>query len=175
MELFRFTPEAQKFADTWNLAKAKSCGYSLQSMSSEMYSSKILGEILYDAEATDFSLRFDREFFSNNYNNIIDAHEDLGMFNTYEYLIKGALGQRTQVTFEVPKGGHLIINISEIGDKTKTITQNGDDLLVKNQSGTKEDLLLKATTSEYTLNQVIKMIESINVAGVFIEIKFVRS
>lgn len=175
MELFRFTPEAQKFAETWHLAKAKSSGFDLQSMNDEMYSSKILGDMLYGANATDFSLRFDKEFFSDNFNNIIDAHESLGMFNTYDYLIKGALGQKTEVTFEVPKPGHLIINVAEIGGKTKTITHGGDDLLAKSQSGTKEDLLLKFTTSEYALNQVIKMIESINVAGVFIEIKFIRS
>lgn len=175
MELFRFTPEAKTFSELWHKAKARSSGFALQDMNETAYSSKILGEVIYDSNATDFSLRFDREFFSSNMNNIIDAHENLGMFNTYEYLIKGALGPNTNVTFEVPKGGHLIINIAEVGDKAQSLTQSGESLLVKNSAGLKENLLFKATTSEFTLNQVIKMIESINVAGVFIEIKFIRS
>lgn len=175
MELFRFTPEAKTFSELWHKAKAKSSGFALQDMNETAYSSKILGEVIYDSNATDFSLRFDREFFSTNMNNIIDAHEDLGMFNTYEYLIKGALGPNTSVTFEVPNPGYLIINIAEVGDKTQALTQSGERLLVKSNTGSKDSLLFKATTSEFTLNQVVKMVESISVAGVFVEIKFIRS
>lgn len=171
--LFRRSIESDKFLKVWEAAKNKNTGLSLLDMDKKAYGSKILGYTLYDANATDFQLRFDREFFAENYDGIIDSHETLATYETIIYLIKAALGQNTVVNFETPSPAHLIININEPSVLSEFTTLEGDRVMAKNQAGTLDELMLKSTTSQYTLNQVETMLKSIEGAGVYVEYNFI--
>lgn len=172
--LFRKSIESDKFLKVWEAAKNKNTGLSLLEMDNKAYGSKALGYALYDAEATDFQLRFDREFFAENYNGIIDSHETLATYETIIYLIKAALGQNTIVNFETPSPAHLIININEPSVLVEFATLTGDQVMATNQAGTLDELMLKAATSPYTLNQVVTMLKSIEGAGVYVEYNFIK-
>lgn len=172
--LFRSSDGGQKFLDVWNKAKSKNTGFALVEMNKNCYGSKILGYTLADAEATDFQLRFDRDFFAENYDEIIDSHETLATYDTIIFLIKAALGNGTVVTFEAPESAHLIINIQERSELANFVTVSGDKIMAKNQSGGLDFLMFKSTASEYTLNQVKSMLKSIEGAGVFVEYNFIK-
>lgn len=171
-ELLRYTPEAEKFESVWMKTKTANHGRDLRNMKAQTFGSKILGETLYDANATDFYLLFDRDFFIENYDRIIDAHENLGTFETYIFLIKASLGQDTQVTFESPSAGHLKIYIVEASEVHEMVTQSGDDVEVKTESAGAASLGLKASTSIHTTNQVESMLKSIEAGGIFVEYFF---
>ncbi|AUR98984.1 hypothetical protein NVP1259O_22 [Vibrio phage 1.259.O._10N.286.48.F4] len=169
--LFRNSIEGGRFLNVWNAAKSANSGVSLHDMDQESYGSKILGYTLADANATDFALRFDREFFAANYDRIIDSHETLGTMNTIIYLAQAALGFDAVVTLESPNPAHLIIHIQEPSKLGNAATLVGEQIITK--SGDK--LMFKATTSEYTLNQVETMLRSIEAAGVYIEYNFIEA
>lgn len=171
-QLFRYTPEAESFHRVFLKSKGATAGKSLIDFKADTYGSKALGYALYDSEATDFYLRFDRDFFSENYNGIIDAHEYLGTFETYLYLIRAALGQQTVVSFDTPSAGHLIINISEFSILKNAVTISGDQIIAINETGGEDELQFDATTSIYTISQVKTMLESIEAGGVFVEYNF---
>lgn len=171
--LFRNSEESGKFLNVWEAAKNKNTGLALLDMDKSAYGSKVLGYALYDANATDFQLRFDRDFFAENYDGIIDSHETLATFETIIYLIKAALGQSTVINFESPNPAHLIININEPSVLSEFATLTGDQVMATNQAGTLDELMLKSTTSQYTLNQVETMLKSIEGAGVYVEYNFI--
>lgn len=169
--LFRQSEGGQRFLNVWNHAKSLNTGYALVDMNDTVYGSQAFGYALHDAEATDFQLRFDRDFFSLNYDQIIDSHETLATYDTIIYLIKAALGQNTVISFETPLSGYLIVNIQEPSVNVNAATLAGN--LIKTKT-TLDQLMWKATTSEYTLNQVKTMLESIELAGVYVEYNFIK-
>lgn len=171
-ELLRYTPEAERFESAWMEAKTKNQGSDLRKMKSQTFGSRVLGETLYDSNATDFYLLFDRDFFIDNYERIIDAHERLGTFETYIFLIKAALGEDTQVTFESPNAGHLKIYIVEASEVREMVTQSDDEVTVKTEGAVISNLGLRASTSIYTTNQVKAMLQSLEASGVFVEYFF---
>jgi hypothetical protein len=168
--LFRNSIEGGRFLNVWNAAKSANSGVALYDMDQESYGSKILGYTLADANATDFALRFDREFFATNYDRIIDSHETLGTMDTIIYLIQAAMTTGTIVTLESPNPAHLIIHIQEPSSLGNAFTLTGDQVITKSS----DKLMFKATTSEYTLNQVKTMLRSIEAAGVFVEYDFIK-
>lgn len=172
--LFRNSEGGAKFLKVWDAAKAKNSGFALIDMNQKGYGSKVLGYALADAGATDFQLRFDREFFSDNYDKIIDSHETLGTYDTIIFLIKAALGRGTTVTFESPLPAHLIVNIQEASVLSNFATKSGDQVMAMDGASGLNYLMFKSTTSEYTLNQVETMLKSIEASGVFIGYKFIK-
>lgn len=172
--LFRKSDDGQKFLNIWNVAKSKISGAALYKMNDKCYGSEVLGYALADAGATDFEIRFDRDFFAKNYNQIIDSHETLGTYDTIEFLVRAALGSGTVVTFDSPAPAHLIINIQEPSSLANALTIAGDKIMAKDGAGGLNYLMFKATTSEYTLNQVKTMLKSIEASGVFIEYNFIE-
>lgn len=172
--LFRKSEGGQRFLNVWNDAKSRNQGFALFDMDKKVCGSKVLGYTLADTSATDFQLRFDREFFAENYDQIINSHETLATYETLIFLIKAALGAETVVTFESPNPAHLIVNIQEPSNLARMKTIGGDTVMAKDGAGALNYLMLKATTSQYTLNQVEMMLKSIEAAGVFVEYNFIK-
>lgn len=174
-QLFRDTEFNVKF-DAWvsrnkNLQSAMAWRFS-----DEITTSKMYGEFIWDNDLSDIAPFFSREYFANNFPAIIAAFEVAGTFESYLTIIRSALGDSTAVTFSSPNPSHLIIGIAQpTGIETMgSYTQNALLDTIPDQVQYGESVLAFArNVTGLTINETVKLIELLNVNGVFVEVNFV--
>ena len=136
--------------------------------------SKAFGEFVYDNKLFDLSEFFSREYFSNNFPAIISAISRAGTFEAYIEIITSALGE-SNVTFEVPSASHLIIRM----DIPTSIYNFGAwhnyekvDIIPSQTQYPNGLLSFRHSTAPLTVNETLKLIEMLNVNGIFVEVIF---
>ena len=136
--------------------------------------SKAFGEFVYDNELFDLAEFFSRDYFSVNFPAIISAIGRAGTFEAYIEIITSALGE-SNVTFEVPSASHLIIRM----DIPTSIYNFGAwhnyekvDIIPNQTQHPNSVLSFRHSTAPLTVNETLKLIEMLNVNGVFVEVIF---
>jgi hypothetical protein len=136
--------------------------------------SQYFGEFLYDNQLSDLAEFFTREYWIRNFPAIISALSKAGTFEAYIEIITSALGE-TNVTFENPNPSHLIIRL----DQPTAIYGFGAwhnlalaQLIPDQVQYPNSELAVGTSTAPLTVNETLKMIELLNVNGVFVEVIF---
>lgn len=197
-QLFKLNEENRKFFEIMKNAKAMTTSSDLVQMYNEVVGSRALGEVIFDNGFVDFGFEIGREFFVDNYLSIIEAMTKPITLPSYRILIKALLGEEVEVTFDIPKPGHLIVNVIEqmedFGLKSLageglmfTITTNNErGWAVRPDSGLMSragvgfafrkkyeyGVLLASTLSPYTIEQARNVLENLNTGGVYTEYNF---
>lgn len=138
--------------------------------------SKYFGYFIWDNEISDLAPFFSRDYFAENWSAIIGALAIAGTFEAYLLIIKSALGDDTLIVFESPDPSHLIINISEpTGDYTFTAyTENEFKTVIPDQiQYPNTELAFRKSLGDLTINETLKLIDLLNVNGVFVEVFFI--
>lgn len=197
-QLFKNNEENRRLFEVVKNAKAQNISLDAVLMYNEILGSKALGEVIFDNGLVDFGFDIDRNFFVNNYLAILDAMTKPIVMETHRILIKSLLGESVEVTFEIPKPGHLIVNIveqtSEFGLKSPNdiglmagvinatgkgwALRNGNGLEARSNAGfslrgrVNVGIKLSSAITEYTIEQARNVLENLTTEGVFTEFNF---
>jgi hypothetical protein len=136
--------------------------------------SKYFGYFIWDNNLSDLVPFFSREYFASNWTAIFDAFKVAGTFEAYILIIKSALGDDTQVTFEVPSASHLIIKITEPTGILQWSAYSNDEFKDVYPAPVEENktLVFSKALGDLTVNETLKLIELLNVNGIFVEVDF---
>lgn len=118
-ELFKNDDDCNFFHQIILQSKNIVNGDELVKMFNGVLESQMIGQILYD-HALDLGFDIDRDFFVTHSAAILAAMQNAGCLPAYITLIKYLLGEETEITFEEPANGHLIVNIKE-----KVVSEDG--------------------------------------------------
>lgn len=118
-ELFKNDDECNFFHNIILEAKDIVNGDELVKMLNGVLESEMIGQVLYD-HALDLGFDIDRDFFVTHSAAILAAMQNAGCLPAYITLIRYLLGEDTEIIFEQPAEGHLIVNIKE-----KVISEDG--------------------------------------------------
>lgn len=197
-QLFKSNEENRRLLEVVKNAKAQNISLDSVSMYKEILGSRSLGEVIFDNGLVDFGFDIDREFFVNNYLAILDAMTKPIVMETHRILIKSLLGENVEVTFEIPKPGHLIVNVIEqtsdfglkspdgygltastIGPNSKGwALRSGDGLKARSGAGfsfrgrVNVGVKLSSAITDYTIEQARNVLENLTTEGVFTEFNF---
>ncbi|MCH7370035.1 hypothetical protein [Aeromonas sp. MR16] len=135
--------------------------------------SQHFGRFLWDNQLFDLARFFSRVYWSKNYEAIIAAMKIAGTYEAYIIVVNSALGDGL-ITFDNPSPGHLIITVKAgdvfrpwsvaLADGTMTSLHTGGS----NYDG--KLLTLVDSAAQLTFQETIKLIELLNVSGMFVEI-----
>lgn len=135
-------------------------------------SSQFFGEFLWDNNAFDLARFFSRDYWSKNYRAILEAMRIAGTYESFLVVLRSALGDAVEVTFEVPNPSHLIIraNPAEYLHQWEALQPSGlrEDIYGMH-NGELQPLEFSDPSAGLQLNETIKLIEHLNVNGLFIE------
>lgn len=175
VQLFRDREFSIRF-DRW-IAQLKNLQSAfLWNFNDNIASSKTFGEFIYDNNLSDLVPFFSREYFSNNWTAIISAFEVAGTFECYLIVIRSAIGEGTIVNFEVPSESHLIINITNptgLNQWSAYSSQELKDVIPDQIQYPDSTLVFQQSISNLTINEMLKLIELLNVNGVYVEVNLV--
>ncbi len=197
-QLFKNNEENRRLFEVVKNAKAQNISLGAVLMYNEIVGSKVLGEVIFDNGLVDFGFDIDRDFFVNNYLAILEAMTKPIVMETHRILIKSLLGESVEVTFEIPKPGHLIVNIieqiSEFGLKSPDgiglmvgatapngkgwVLRSGNGLETRSNTGfsfrgrVNFGIKLSSAITEYTIEQARNVLENLTTEGVFTEFNF---
>jgi hypothetical protein len=136
--------------------------------------SPYFGEFLYDNGLSDLAEFFTRDYWIANFPAIVSALSKAGTYEAYIEIINSALGD-ANVTFENPDPSHLIIRL----DQPTAIYGFGAwhnfeiaQLIPDQIQYPNSELVVGTSTAPLTVNETLKMIELLNVNGVFVEVIF---
>ena len=175
VQLFRYCDEFNERFSSWTARIKNLQGRNLARFFDTIAESKTYGYFIWDNNLSDLAQFFTREYFADNWTAILSAFRIAGTFEAYILVIQSALGASTTITFAVPEASHLIISIQEptgsfgwgawTAEQLQTVipdqTQYPDDVMIFQQSIT-----------GLTVSETVKLIELLNVNGVFVEIEF---
>lgn len=135
--------------------------------------SKHFGRFLWDNQLFDLSRFFSRRYWSKNYEAIIAAMKIAGTYEAYIIVVNSALGAG-QITFENPNPGHLIIRVSA-GDVIRpwSVVMRDGAVSTLQAAGSTYDgtnMALVDSGAQLTFQETVKLIELLNVSGIFVEI-----
>jgi len=134
--------------------------------------SAYFGAFIYDNQGVDISKYFSLDYFTNSFKGFIQALTVTGTYESYISIIKNSINI-SHITFENPDPSHLIIRL------TPTITNayfnafyksNLEKLHPDSVQYVDSDLIFKSTSIH--TRETVKMIELLNVNGVFVQIVF---
>ena len=174
IQLFRDTEYNQRF-DAWTARVKNLQGAMCWRMFDQFIASKTMGYFIWDNNLSDLAQYFTRDYFAENWPSIIAALEVAGTFEAYLLIIRSALGSGTEVEFQSPNPSHLIINIVNptgavnfAGYTNNALADIIPDQILYPDS----QLILQKSLAPLTINETVKMIELLNVNGVFVEVNF---
>lgn len=136
--------------------------------------SKHFGAFLWDSGLFDLAKFFSRRYWVINFEAIIKAMAIAGTHEAYIIVVNSAMGDG-KITFENPNPGHLIINViagdvshnwgvAMAGGEVEEIVAGGSDY-----DG--ENITFTDSTANITFQETVKLIELLNVNGMFVEVK----
>lgn len=136
--------------------------------------SKDFGEFLWDNKLFDLAEFFSRRYWSDNYEAIIHAMEIAGTYEAIITVVESAMGSGI-VTFQNPEPSHLIVNIAPdtvnqpwFGVNTD---QSREQMIGYDESEASNfDYYFADNRSPLSFQETVKLIELLNVNGVFLEI-----
>ncbi|CAH1521252.1 hypothetical protein THF1D04_10727 [Vibrio owensii] len=171
-QLFRDDESSNFFYDVTLDAKQKVIIEELVKMNREMIGSKSFGYLLYDNDAFPVLTGLDRDFFAENYMAIIEAMQRAGVYESYTIVIEQVIGDGVGIEYSSPRPRHLVINIFNVDSyQTKLITPSNLWITTPSNFG----LLVPQPTSDYTLNQLTKVLQILsNPSGTYLEITFIE-
>ena len=175
IQLFRDREYSERF-DAWTARVKNLQAANLWRFNDEIATSKMFGYFLWDNNLSDLVPFFSREYFGENWSAIIAAFEVAGTFEAYLIVIRSAIGNDTVVTFSVPSESHLIIGIEQPTGNFVWGSEKAGELLdtIPDQIQYPETtLIFKRSISNLTINEMLKLIELLNVNGVFVEVNFI--
>jgi hypothetical protein len=160
------------FADVYQKAKNSVSGKALVGMDSQVIGSKILGDTLESTDLVQLGFTLQPDFFSRHYQDIFAALKSAGTFESYVTLIRALLGEKTEVTFEIPKAGHLKINVIEEVELRGLMTKQNDG------GGMIDDtqprgVLIATATSHWAIQQILLALQNLQPNGIFVEYNLV--
>lgn len=136
--------------------------------------SKMFGEFIWDNDLSDLAPFFTRDYWSNNYEAIINALEDAGTYQAFTTIIESALGSGS-VIFEVSSTSHLRITIYP-----ETVSRSWGFVNKDGNTGTlgpagphyaPQDVLVFADSiAQLKIQETVKLVELLSVNGIFVEI-----
>lgn len=197
-QLFKNNEENRRLFEVVKNAKAQNISLDAVLMYGEIVGSRALGEVIFDNGLVDFGFDIDRDFFVNNYLAILEVMTKPIVMKTHRILIKSLLGETVEVTFEIPKPGHLIVNVIEqtsefglespdsIGLMAGVINATGKGWALRNGNGIETrsnvgfslrgrvnvGIKLSSAITEYTIEQARNVLENLTTEGVFTEFNF---
>lgn len=176
-QLFKDDAENKLFYSIMQKAKDRILIQDLILMNKDIIGSKALGYVLYDSNVLDVGFEIDREFFATHYVSIFEAMAANGVRESWITLIKALLGEKTEITFEIPNPGHLRINIKEdTENSTYGLAFEDHDHVVgalAKTAGSQVGIKMRSVGSNYTINQARNVLENLVVDGVFTEFNLV--
>ncbi|UKA23395.1 hypothetical protein IHC92_20805 [Photobacterium damselae subsp. damselae] len=175
-QLFKDDAENKLFYSIMQKAKDRILIQDLILMNKDIIGSKALGYVLYDSNVLDVGFEIDREFFATHYVSIFEAMAANGVRESWITLIKALLGEKTEITFEIPNPGHLRINIKEdIENSTYGLVFETDKPIgaLAQTAGLNSGIIMRTVGSNYTINQARNVLENLAVDGVFTEFNLV--
>ena len=137
--------------------------------------SKTFGYWIWDNNLSDLVPFFSREYFGANFPAIINAFDKAGTFQSYIVVIRSALGSGTVVTFESPDPSHLIITVGAATAVNTWGALHDNEIVpcIPDQVNyPSSEFAFEVSQQQLTINETIKLIELLNVNGVFIETNF---
>lgn len=177
VQLFRDTEYNQRF-DAWTARNKSFQAAHLLRMFDQLPTSKTFGEFIWDNNLSDLAEFFTRDFFADNWTAIVGALQIAGTYEAYLTIIRSALGEGTVISFDAPSPSHLIINIvNPTGEVTRqAYTENVFVDRIPDQTQY-PDTVRQAQTSiaPLTIKQTEKLIQLLNVNGVYVVVNFVSS
>jgi hypothetical protein len=135
--------------------------------------SPFFGAFVYDNELFDLAAFFSREYWVDNFPAILSAVQRAGTFDSYYQVIVSALGSNTEVVFDAPNPSHLIINITAPTGNAGFGAWHQEQLvgIIPEQiPNPDQGLAFARSLAPLTVNETIKMIDLLNVNGVFVEV-----
>lgn len=174
IQLFRDTEFCNRFDNWIKIVKNLQASYAWR-MFDQFQFSVGFGYFIYDNNLSDLTPYFSRDYFANNWTSILAAFEIAGTFEAYLLIIRSALGAETQVSFENPEPSHLIINIiNPTGAVQFAAYHNHETVdIIPNQTALPNSTLnFLQGVAPLTVNETIKLIDLLNVSGVWVEVNF---
>ena len=175
VQLFRdCDPFNEKFS-AWTARIKNLQGRNLIRFFDTVAESQTYGYFIWDNNLSDLTPFFTRDYFAENWTAILSAFEIAGTFEAYILVIKSALGEDTSVTFASPEPSHLIISISEPTGAFGWGAWTQEQLLRVHPDQTQypdDSFVFQKSLSGLTVNETVKLIELLNVNGIFIETEF---
>ena len=135
--------------------------------------SKFYGYYIWDNNLSDLAEYFTREYFADNFNAIIGALQVAGTYEAYLIILRSALGDGVVVTFDSPNPSHLIINIvSPTGASDWAGFDEGfySSMIPDQIQYPDSNFVFGVAVSNLTINETLKLIDLLNVNGVFVEV-----
>lgn len=99
------------------------------------YSSKGLGELLYNPKYADIVRGISKDIFVKTYSQIFESFNAPGTYNNLILILKAIFGENCLIQFENPSPGVLNINITQYAaERSKWITKPDEDFIINNES-----------------------------------------
>ena len=139
----------------------------------QIVASKYYGYYIWDNDLFDLARFFTRDYFAENFNAIIGAMQIAGTFESYLIVIRSALGAGVSVTFDSPAPSHLIINITSPTGAVDWSAYHGNeftDMIPDQVQYPDSNFIFSVGVSDLTINETLKLIELLNVNGLFVEV-----
>lgn len=131
------------------------------------------GAFLWDNQLMDLARFFSRAYWAANFPAIIKAMEIAGTYEAILIVVESAMGTGL-VTFDSPNPSHLIVNILVGTSQQPWFARNGNstaDQVIANEPDGPDDIYFLDSTSALTFEETAKLIELLNVTGVFLEVR----
>lgn len=134
--------------------------------------STFFGQFLWDNNLFDLARFFSRDYWSRNYRAILEAMRVAGTYESFLIVLRSALGEAVVVTFENPNPSHLVIraNPAEYLQRWEALLPDGTREYVDGMhDGAIVPLEFADPSAGLQLNETLKLIEHLNINGLFIE------
>lgn len=135
--------------------------------------SQDFGAFLWDNQLMDLAKFFTRRYWVDNFPAIIRAMEIAGTYEAILIVVESAMGTG-RITFENPNPSHLIVNISVGTEHQPWVSRNSNstrEQMIANEPDGPDDFYFVDSSSALTFEETAKLIELLNVTGVFIEVR----
>ena len=173
VQLFRDREFSYRF-DQWIASVVEFQGRHILNLVDDYASSKSMGYFIWDNNLCDIAEYFSREYFSDNFESIIQAFERAGTHEAYILIIRSALGPTTSVRFDHVNPAHLRIligNPSASGNLGFYKASTGETSAWIDDKA--RNLTAESSTTNLTLNETVNLIKLLTVNGMFVEVEFV--
>ncbi len=142
------------------------------------YTTAGLGEVLYDNNLVPLTRAVARDIFIKNYGQILEKWEYVGSFASYLYVFTQIFGPSTQIRFNRLAPGALEINITAKQTElfnwlaNKAASQSGPEeaAYITDHEGNR--ISLRAVTGIGDFYEVHGVLDSLNPAGIYLQVNF---
>lgn len=144
-------------------------------MKDTFLTSKVFGAFIWDNKILDIAVYFSRRYWVDNFPAIVEALKYAGTYRAIETIVESAMGGGS-ITFSNPEPSHLIIQIAaetQLFDWGALTPPDVMDVIEAVEPDGNDTIQFAHSTAALTLQETIKLIELLNVNGVFLEIQTV--